>query len=152
MLSQKTVLIDGKELIIQQLGTTNALNHAIILGQLIGGVSQGVDSRGSTDVGDWFIDFGKMAEGVLSKLDSEESPRWIKRLIQQSLIKPTYSDDWYESFFSGNIDGLAELIKQILEHNYGGLFEFAKKKIEDTSTKSTSLTGTETHKTLKSTA
>ena len=129
MLDQKSIIIGDTEIVIQQLGTSLALKHSVILGRLFGGLSQGIESTGKASVKDWNIDFGKMINGVISKLDPVESPVWIKTLIQQSIIKPNWSDDWYESTFSGNLEGLLELLKAILEHNYGGLFEYARKKI-----------------------
>ncbi len=140
MLEQKTVLIGDVEITIQQLGTSKALKHSIILGQLFGGVSQGIASQGKTTFQDWDIDFGRMIDGILSKLDSEKSPAWIKELIKESVIQPAYTQDWFDITFSGSLENLLELVKAILEQNYGGLFEYARKKIGMVSISDTSST------------
>ena len=89
MLEEKTIQVGDNFIIIRQLGTTLALYHSIKLGALFGGVSQGIESRGrGMDARNWNVDFGKMVEGILSNLDPSESPVWIKKLLQESMIKP----------------------------------------------------------------
>ncbi len=138
-LEQKTVTIAGSEITIQQLGAQLALKHSIILGKLFGGLAQGIDSKGKKSVQDWDIDFGKMVDGVIANLDPEESPAWIMLLLQQSIIKPEFTDDWFNITFSGSLESLMELLKVILEHNYGGLLTYARKKIEAIPTSGSSL-------------
>lgn len=130
MLEQKTITIAGEELMIQQLGGSLALKHSIILGRLFGGMSKGVESSGVANIQDWNIDFGKMVDGIISSLDPESSPIWIKELVSQSVIKPEYSITWFDTTFSGNLEELLKLVEKILEHNYGGLMEYARKKME----------------------
>ena len=130
MLEQKTIQIGGTEILIQQLGTSLALKHSVILGQLFGGLSQGIESKGKDSVADWNIDFGKTVDGLLSRLDPEKSPVWIYELVQQSVIKPDFTDTWFQKTFSGELENLLLLLKAILEHNYGGLLEYVGKKIQ----------------------
>lgn len=129
MLEQKSVSLGSGEIVIQQLGTTLALKHSVILGNLFGGAAQGVESY-STKIENWNINFGRIISGMIDQLDPEKSPAWIKELVQQSVIQPTFTDDWFDITFSGNLEELMELLKAILEFNYGGLIEYARKKIE----------------------
>ncbi len=137
-LEQKTVTIAGTEITIQQLGAQLALKHSIILGKLFGGMAHGIDSKGKKEVLDWNIDVGKMVDGVISNLDPEESPAWIMLLLKQSMIKPEFTDDWFNVTFSGGLENLLELLKVILEHNYGGLLAYTRKKIEAVTTSDSS--------------
>jgi len=130
MLEQKDIIVGDQTVRIQQLGTSLALKHSIIIGKLIGGAAIGIDSVGKRSVQDWDIDFGKMIDGVLANLDSEESPKWIQLLVSQSVIVPQYTTTWFDKTFSANLEGLMELIKEICEYNYGGLIEYVGKKIE----------------------
>ncbi len=130
MLEQKTINISGNEITIQQLGTTLALRHSVILGQLFGGMSKGIESKGKKSVQDWNIDFGEIIQGLMSKMDPDQSPVWIKELVSQSVVAPQFNDTWFDATFSGNLENLLRLVIEILNHNYGGLFEYARKKIE----------------------
>ncbi len=137
MLQEKTIQVGDNSIIIRQLGTTLALYHSIKLGALFGGLTQGIESRGG-NVQDWNIDFGKMVEGILAALDPNESPIWIKKLLKESMIKPEFNDIWFDKTFSGSLEDLLDFLKDILEHNYGGLLEYTRKKIIATTTDSKS--------------
>lgn len=139
MLEQKTINIDGNEITIQQLGTTLALRHSVILGQLFSGMSKGIESKGKKSIQDWNIDFGEIIQGLMSEMDPDKSPLWIKELVQQSVVTPQFNDTWFDATFSGNLENLLLLIIEILNHNYGGLFEYARKKIEAALISDTSL-------------
>ncbi len=131
-LEQREIVLAFDSVMIQQLGTTKAIKYSVMLSKLVGGLASGIKTLGATDVMDWDIDIGRMVAGVVEQLDQEATPALLKALVRDSLIKPQWNDTWFEATFSGNLDQLLELVKGILEFNYGGLVEHLRKKIPGT--------------------
>ena len=127
-LKQDTFRLGEEDITIQQMGTSISLKYSVVMGKILGGISQGLLAEGD-NFGDWDLDIGKMMSGLMGTLDEESTPKLLKELIQDSLVQPNWSSDWYENKFGGNLDMLAELIQKILEFNFGGLIEHLRKKM-----------------------
>ncbi len=135
-LEQKTVSLSFGDVMIQQLGTSKAIKYSVAMSKVVGGMAHGVKTMGETNVLNWDVDVGKVVTGLVEQLDQDATPALLKSLVRDSLIQPQWNDTWFEATFSGSLDQLVELIKAILEFNYGGLVEHLRKKIPGTSASS----------------
>lgn len=133
MLEQKTVQIGDTEFVIQQLPATRGMEVGIHLVQIIMGATEGIESvREGQEILDAEYNPAKMASGLMGKIDEQGTPAFIKRLIQESMIRPDTTDgfsDWYEAHFSANFDELFDLVTVIIEHN--GYVVMLKKKFQE---------------------
>jgi len=118
MLDQKEITINGKSYTIQQLPTTTGLEIGVAIIKILSGAAQGI---GDVPVGgsflDTWIDSGKIASGLMNQLDVTGTPQLIKRIVRESIVSPTFSDEWYEAEFSGGYDDLATLIENVIALN-----------------------------------
>ena len=131
--NQKTVRCAGREITIQKLGAMNALRHSVVLGKLVAGASKGVKSK-SINVSKWSIDFAQMTDGVISNLDADTSPEWVRTVLMQSIVQPELDDLKFDTLFMGKFEDLVDLFATVLEFNYGGLKAYAEKKLAEGTT------------------
>ena len=130
MLDQKQVTIDGKSYTIQQFPTTVGLEIGISLVKIISGATEGV---GDVPAGGGFLDTwinpGKVASGLMNKIDVIGTPQLIKRMIKESVVQPEFTEEWYEAEFSGEYDNLISFIENVIEVNR--YMDMVKKRIPE---------------------
>lgn len=118
MLEQKEITIGGSNYVLQQFPTTSGLEIGIALVKIIAGAAEGI---GDVPPGGGILDVefnpGRMAAGVMKQFDVTGTPQLVRRMVRESVITPVYSDDWYESEFSGDYDRLGTMIEKIVAHN-----------------------------------
>jgi len=84
-------------------------------------------AKGKSKELDVDINIGKIIDGFASRMDHREVPALLKEFVRQSLVRPEFSDEWYNIRFSGRYDQLLDLVGIILDHNYGPSVEILKK-------------------------
>jgi hypothetical protein len=124
MLDQKQVTAGGTVYTIQTLPTSLALQAVAKIGHLIAGMSEGFGFT-AEGVETMPINYAAVVAGVLKRVDSEQTPAFIKKLVLDSVM-PKMPSDVYESVFAGNFEALWELIEAIIDHNH--FVEAIKKK------------------------
>lgn len=130
MLDQKQVTIGEKTYTIQQFPTTIGLEIGISLVKIIAGAAEGF---GDTPSGGGFLDTwinpGKIASGLMSKIDITGTPQLIKRMVRESIVSPEFNDEWYEAEFSGEYDNLISFIEEVISINK--YMEMVKKRLPE---------------------
>lgn len=142
MLDQAQITVGKKSYTIQQFATTEGLEIGIALIKIIAGAAEGVgDIPPNGSFLDTWINPGKLAAGIMGRLDVTGTPQLIKRMVAGSMITPTYTEDLFESEFSGEYDDLVTYLEKVIEHNR--YMDLVKKRLpefmglisSDTSTK-----------------
>jgi hypothetical protein len=116
-------------LTIQQLGTSKALRYSVHLGKWAAAAASGLEKQGQS-FEDWNINFEKLTQAVISQLDDVATPKLLQELVRDSLIAPTFSETWWESTFSGQLDQLMILLTAIFEHNWGSMGDYLGKTMQ----------------------
>lgn len=130
MLDQKQITIDGKSYTIQQFPTTTGLEIGISLVKIIAGSAEGFgDVPASGSFLDIWVNPGKIASGLMNKIDISGTPQLIKRMIRESIVQPEFNDEWYEAEFSGEYDNLISFIENVIEVNR--YMDMVKKRIPE---------------------
>jgi len=130
MLDQKQITIDGKSYTIQQFPTTIGLEIGISLVKIIAGAAEGFgDVPPAGSFLDIWVNPGKIASGLMSKIDIVGTPQLIKRMIKESIVSPEFNDEWYEAEFSGEYDNLISFIEEVISVNK--YMEMVKKRIPE---------------------
>jgi len=130
MLDQKQVTIDGRSFTIQQFPTTIGLEIGFSLVKIIAGAAEGFgDIPPAGSFLDIWVNPGKIATGLMNKIDIVGTPQLIKRMIRESVVQPDFTDEWYESEFSGEYDKLISVIEEIIKLNK--YMEMVKKRIPE---------------------
>lgn len=125
MIQQKTFLIEDKEIIIQQfVGTDASIIFFRILRILKGG---------ALGLGGFFenVDVGKIIDGVVTGIEPQQFTLFIKEILQKSMVQPSYTEQWFNDYFSGGLDKLIIILSEILELNYGEQLKNIQKKIKE---------------------
>lgn len=131
MLDQTTVTIGDDEITIESLPATPALQLLTKTIRIVGGVGKGIKDFPSTKAEfeklgkelEKHLHLGDMLDGFIERLDSDELPKLIKKVVKDSL--PIYRDKkgafdpWYENRFSKDLPGLFTLLFEIYRFNYG---------------------------------
>lgn len=128
MLDQKTVTLGQDQFVIQQLPATKGLEAACKLGRFFAGAARGLGELPG-DALEANVNIGQIVEGLLSRLDEREVPAFLKALVRESLIRPAYTEELFETRFSGAYGELLSLIYEILELNYADSIQALKKRV-----------------------
>lgn len=129
MLQQKEFYLGDERVVIQQLPTTKAIAAAIEIMQVIGGMAEGVGTMPADSLMDIPISPGKIVDGLIKRLNKEQTPIMIRRLVADSMVKPEYSETWFETRFAGKFDDLYKLIEAIISiNNYADVL---KKRVQE---------------------
>ena len=131
MLEQTTIKVGDDEFVLQQFSTTVGLRYAVqvgrIFGTMIAGGFEGVEIVEGKDIAEQ-RDPSKMITGLLSQLHDERTPKLIKSMLKDALVKPNWDDTWFETRFAGKLGDLTELLMVVLMDNFGDVMEVAQKK------------------------
>lgn len=124
MLEQKTVTIGEDKFVIQALPATKGLEVAFTIAHILKGAGQGFSEQYVLNVLDTHINVGQLVSGILSAVDIQGTPQFIRDLVKTSVISPDCDDEFYESRFAARYDDLAELVKEIIVlNNYGDVIK-----------------------------
>lgn len=154
MLTQRAVIFTADEITIQQYTTTKALRYGVAIGKVAGAMlAAGLegdlkepddhDAVEGVVVEDDLLDkmnAGRMVEGLLSQIDDERTPALIKAMIQdavvlykwQGVMATTWSNEWFDDRFAGNLGDLFTLLSAIFDDNFGQAIQLIKKKMPRT--------------------
>jgi len=129
MLEQKEIYLADERIVIQQLPTTKAIAAAIEIMQLIGGMAEGVGAMPADNLMEIPISPGKIVDGLIKRLNKEQTPMMLRRLVADSMVKPEYTETWFETRFAGRFDDLYKLIEAIISlNNYADVL---KKRVQE---------------------
>jgi hypothetical protein len=132
-LDQRELTLGGEQIYIQQMPARKGLELACRLAKLLGGASAGFGGLRSQNGGGELsgqtieINVGKIVDGLTSRMDHREVPQLIEEFVRHSMVRPEFSEEWYDIRFSGRYEQLLALMGVILDHNYGAAFTVLKK-------------------------
>jgi hypothetical protein len=133
MLKEQEILINDTEYRIKQLLFSKRTALKIRFLKLIGGASGALTSliNGHGNLMDADVDLGAAVEGILDKLDPEETPKFIKETIQSCTISPLGLDksENFEVHFGDHYEDYIPLLVEIIKLNFGGMVADLKKKL-----------------------
>lgn len=135
MLQDKEVVLErAGTLRIKQLPTSTALRFSVALGKLAVPIAEGFDFS-DQDNSKRQISFEAVdiARRVMNVMDEQRTPDMVRDLVKASVVQPPWDDGgWYETRFAANFKELFELLKEIIQFNYGGVLELLGKTMSGT--------------------
>lgn len=127
MLEQKTVKINKQSFTLQQLPATKGLEAALAIVHILRGASEGFTDEYVLNIQETKVNIAKVVSGVIGATDIKETPKFIKQLIIDSVVKPEFDEDTYEDTFAGEYSLMFEVLSEIVEHNK--FMELVKKNL-----------------------
>lgn len=120
--NQKIFQLGEDEIIIQEMLAEDSAYFFIKGIKILKGAALGFSKIGDSP------HIGKIVDGILSNIDEKEFVPMCKSLLQKSLVKPTFTNEWFNFRFMGKLDDLGELIKEIVLLDYSSSLEGISKK------------------------
>lgn len=118
MLEQKTVKVCGKKITIQQLPTENGFEVFIALSKILAGAKDGVNIKSLLNFDEPEVNIGAIIAGIIEKTDVIGTPQFIRKLIEDSIIKPEFDEEFYNTTFAGNYSELFSFVGEIILFNH----------------------------------
>jgi len=118
MLEQKTVKVCGTKITIQQLPTENGFEVFIALSKILAGAKDGVNIKSLLNFDEPEVNIGAIIAGIIEKTDVIGTPQFIRKLIEDSIIKPEFTEEFYNNTFAGNYSELFVLVGEIILFNH----------------------------------
>lgn len=117
-IEQKDYQIDGTTYKLQTLPSYKALEVMGVLGYVIAGAARGVgEIRGELGLYDIELRPGEIAAGLAERIQEIGVAKFIRDLVQSSVVKPELSNEIFDNHFAGELDKLWDVVAAILEHN-----------------------------------
>lgn len=113
MIKQKTVTIDNSEFLITSLPATRGLAYLKQLTRLLGPSFAKMSKEGAT--------IGDALEVLFENMDTVSVEDLIKNLVANGATKGNMAIN-FDTEFSADYTKLFELVKEIVELNYGNVF------------------------------
>lgn len=117
MIKQKTIDVCGEPVVIQQLPAQMGMEVFLVFSKIMAGAKEGISVESLLNLEETKIDLGRIIAGIIEATDIKGTPEFIRKLIEDSMVSPAYSQDYFNGTFAGHYDELFSLVATIFKFN-----------------------------------
>lgn len=117
MIDQKTIDVCGEPVVIQQLPAQTGMEVFLAFSKILAGAKEGIGIESILNLEETKIDLGKIIAGIIEATDVKGTPEFIRKLVEDSMVSPAYSQDYFNGTFAGHYSELFELVSEIFKFN-----------------------------------
>lgn len=124
--AQKQFTVNGAEFVVQEWTTSQAIYWGKYLIDMGAGALDGVtgDTLAKANV-----NIGRLIAGIIKTLRPADTVTFLRGIVKDSVVKPTYSDEWFDNHFGPNLHWLIELVTEIVKFQFRDAAPALKKKV-----------------------
>ncbi len=117
MIEQKTIDVCGDPVVIQQLPAQTGMEVFLAFSKIMAGAKEGISVESLLNLEETKIDLGRIIAGIIDATNVKGTPEFIRKLVEDSMVSPAYSQEYFNNTFAGHYHELFELIATIFTFN-----------------------------------